>query len=142
MQDVRDQAGMPLMGSIVRMVSLDGLDMLIATRGNGAYIYRPSSGRLTHYPHDPANPAGLANPNPNAITSTPSGWVFLGCTPQVISYFNHDAVIGQQTIFQDATGRGYNLEVGNLTSPDGDTYYLLILGSELLVWQRSTNTSR
>jgi len=140
--DITDQAGQSPAGLFVRMVRLDDEDFLLNTYGNGSYVFRPSKRQLVHYPYVAGDPAGLASPNPNIIAVSPSGWAFLGCTPQGVSYFNHHAIVGQQTLFRDGKGRSYDRAIVTVATSDNDTYYIVTDEADLLVWTRSTNTSR
>lgn len=140
--DIRDQAGRPPEGLFIRMIRLDKDDYLLNTWGNGSYVYRPGEQKLTHYPYVAGDQAGLASPNPNVAVASPAGWAFLGCTPQGVSYFNHHAIVGQQTLFRDDQGRSYDRGIVTVATSDNDTYYIVIDEPDLLVWTRSTNTSR
>ena len=135
-----DQFGQPLTEQVVNTKKINDEEVLLATFKDGLYIFNIKTKKLYHYKHDAADPTSIANNRPNIITTDSTGWVFVGATPNGVSYFKTNAVIGQQTVFKDKKGNGYDGFINNLTSKDDDTYYLGV-DDNLLEWKRSTNTT-
>src|SRR5690606_24999041 len=78
---------------------------------------------------------------PGVIAAHKTGWVFLGATPNGISYYKSDAVIGEKSIFIDAGGNGYTGVIGSIATRDRDTYFFGA-GEYLIKWRRSTDETQ
>ena len=140
LEGVKDQFGHPLSAHVLSLQQISPDTYILLTRTNGIFLYTPSTRRLLNYKHNAADPTSLVNNSPSQIVWDSTGWVFIAAIPHGISYFNHNAVIGQQLIFQDHTGDAYDGYINNITSKDNDTYFLGT-SHHLIEWKRSTNTS-
>ena len=62
------------------------------------------------------------------------------CNPAGISYFNSKASIGNQYVFLDNKGNGYDGYVSGIATKDNNIFYI---GTDenLIKWNRSTNTT-
>ncbi|HJW27812.1 MAG TPA: histidine kinase, partial [Saprospiraceae bacterium] len=137
---ILDQHNAPLSNLITKVIPLHQDQYLLASLDAGLYLYTPSTHTLVNHQHNAADPTSLVNNHPDVICYDSTGWVFLGATPHGVSYFNQNAVIGQQLVFQDKKGNNYDGVVSNLATLDNDTYF--IGTSDFLIkWTRSTNTS-
>ncbi|MBC7873621.1 MAG: histidine kinase [Ferruginibacter sp.] len=139
-QGMKDQFGDSVSTRITNARMIDKDRLCLATVKGGLYLYNSSTQKLYNYKHNAADPTTIVNNTPVNIATDNTGWVFVGATPNGISYFKNDAVIGQQTIFQDKQGRTYDGYINNLTTKDNDTYYIGV-SDNLLEWKRSTNTT-
>ncbi len=135
-----DQHEKSITGDVLNAYWIPSDQLLLTARGQGLYIYNSKGGQLTNYKHNPADLSTLAGNTPVEIIAEKNGWVFLGATPNGVSYFKSDAVIGQQTVFLDDHGHSYDGDINSVTTVDNDTYYIAT-GENLIKWQRSTNTS-
>jgi len=140
LKDVQDQFGKTLVAPInnARMITPDIL--LITTQLDGMYLFNSKTNSLMNYRHDAADPSTIVNEWPNIITVGNNGWVFIGATPNGISYFKSDAVIGQRTIFRDKQGDSYDGHVNSIIAADNNTFYIGA-GNNLLRWSRTTNAT-
>ncbi len=137
---ITDQKGNPITTEILSARKVTGTQYVLTSKGAGIYIYDQSTGILSNHVHNAADPTTLVNNYPNTITSDSTGWVFVGARPHGASYFNTNAVIGQQLIFQDKKGNSYDGLITHINSLDNDTYYIGAVGY-LLEWKRSTNAT-
>jgi ligand-binding sensor domain-containing protein/putative methionine-R-sulfoxide reductase with GAF domain len=140
LEGVRDQFGQPLTTRVRNAKKINDSRLLIATYLGGLYSWDIKSNELYNYKHDAADPTTIINNMPNSITYDSTGWVFIGAPPNGVSYFKTNAVIGEQSVFKDKRGNGYDGFISALTSQDDDTYYIAV-ENNFLEWQRSTNTT-
>jgi putative methionine-R-sulfoxide reductase with GAF domain len=137
---VKDQLGNFVTGRVNHAKKISKDQLLFTIFKGGFYIYNTVTRQLRNYKHDAADPTTVINNSPGEILVDTTGWVFLGCSPHGVSYFNNNAVIGQQLIFQDMLGNNYDGYVNNLVTRDNDVYYIGV-SDNLLQWKRSTNTT-
>ena len=135
--DIKDQHGEIPSVIFTRAVHINETEILLTTRKGGCYIYNTVTKKLFNYKHNAADPTTIINNTPLVIAMGSDGWVFLGASPNGISYFNSKAVIGQQTIFQDKSGNSYDGYINNVATPDNDKYYISA-SDNLIEWTRST----
>ncbi|HEV8284564.1 MAG TPA: histidine kinase [Chitinophagaceae bacterium] len=140
LEGIKDQFGNPIIGKIVNAKMVNAEQLLISSSREGLYIFNTKTKELYNYRHDAADPTSIINNRPNAITFDSTGWVFIGATPNGISYYKTNAVIGQKSFFNDKKGNSYDGYVTYVTSRDNDTYYIGV-DNNLLEWKRSTNTT-
>ncbi len=138
---IRDQNGKTPSAVFTRALFIHDDQVVLTTKKEGIYIFDAGSRHLHHYRHNAADPYSLINNTPYEMAAAANGWVFLGATPNGISYFKSDAVIGQQVLFMDQKGNSYNGAITTITSRDNDTYYIGV-EDNLLEWKRSTNSTR
>lgn len=137
---IPDQFGNFLTARINDVKKINEQEYLLTTRKQGVYIFNTATHTLFNQRHVAADPTTIVNNVPTVIAVDNTGWVFLGATPNGISYFKSNAVIGQQTIFLDTKGNSYDGYINKITSRDNDTYYIAT-SSNLLQWKRSTNST-
>ena len=140
LEGIRDQFGEIPTAFFTRAKKISETQLLLTTRKAGLYIYDISSRHLFNYRHNAADPTTVINNSPAVITKGNDGWVFLGATPNGVSYFNSNAVIGQRAIFQDKFGNSYDGYINTLTTLDNDKYYICT-SENLIEWTRSTNAT-
>lgn len=137
---LKDQHGEPVTAVINRVKKISENQFLITTKKSGFYIYNIATKQLYNYRHNAADPTTVITNTPYNIAVGSNGWIFLSATPNGISYYNSNAIIGQQTVFQDKLGNSYDGYINNLTSVDNNTYYISA-SDNLIEWKRSTNTT-
>ena len=140
-QGLRDQLGDTIAARITKASCINKEEILLTTSKAGIYIYQRKSHKLYRYWHNAADPTTLMNNNPLPVAVGPTGWVFVGVSPNGVSYFNSEAVIGQQSFFMDKSGNSYDGFVNSILTRDRDTYFIGV-GDNLLEWKRSTNTTK
>ncbi len=141
LDSVRDQYGEKIKGVFTNgHIFYPGL-YLFTTQRNGIYIYDVYNNQLFNQEHNAADPTTLVNNTPYYITTDSTGWIFVGASPNGVSYFKSNAVIGQQTIFMDDRGNSYDGYINNIATIDNDNYYIST-NEDLLHWNRSTNTTK
>ena len=69
-KETKEGRGIGMVASLC--IDKDGT-LWIAATGEGVYSYRFDSGKLTNYPHNPANPNSLSNNNINSIMQDSNG---------------------------------------------------------------------
>ncbi len=138
---IRDQHGDLYTAISSRALLIEKDQLWITTNNNGLFLYNIATGKLYNFKHNAADPTTIVNNSPSAITSDQSGWIFTGNTPNGISYFKNNAVIGQQLIFTNTKGTGYDGYINTIATLDNDNYYIGI-SDNLLKWKRSTNTTQ
>ncbi|MES2649970.1 MAG: two-component regulator propeller domain-containing protein [Bacteroidota bacterium] len=138
--NVSDQEGQQFSGNASKALVSDNGEIWITTPGNGLYKYNNTSGKLNHFLHDASDPTTIANNAPTVIVKDASGWVFVGNTPNGVSYFKSNAVIGQQLIFTDKKGNAYDGYINNISTLNNNEYFLGV-SDNLLFWNRQNNTT-
>lgn len=138
--NLRDQYGKPITAEIMNGERINADQIVLTAFKAGMYVLNIKTAELLHYTHSATDPASIANNTPFVIAADKNGWVFLGTTPHGVSYYKRDAVIGQQAIFQDATGHTFDGYINTIVSQDNDTYYIGTT-DHLIKWQRSVNAT-
>jgi putative methionine-R-sulfoxide reductase with GAF domain/ligand-binding sensor domain-containing protein/anti-sigma regulatory factor (Ser/Thr protein kinase) len=137
----KDQHGDIITDLIVNAKRTSATQLLLATLRDGLYLYDMASNKLTHHRHNAADPTTVITNSPFIIAMDSTGWVFVGCTPNGISYYKSNAVIGQQSVFQDKRGNFYDGYIASIAALDNDNYFIGV-ADNLLQWKRSTNATR
>ncbi len=138
---VQDQHGNPVTAEILAARWIQRDRLLLTARRHGIYLYDRDTGLLFNHRHNAANPTSIVNNSPTVITTDKTGWVFIGCRPNGVSYYKSNAVVGQQLVFMDDNGNNYDGYINSIATQDNNIYY--IGTSEYLIeWERNTNTSR
>jgi ligand-binding sensor domain-containing protein/putative methionine-R-sulfoxide reductase with GAF domain/anti-sigma regulatory factor (Ser/Thr protein kinase) len=140
LEGIKDQFGKPLTARVNYARKINSDQLLLTTQNDGLYIFNLSNRRLYNYKHNAADPTTIVNDWPTVIAADKNGWVFIGATPNGVSYFKSNAVIGQQAIFTDNKGNSYDGPVNKIVTRDNDIFYIGT-GNNLLKWKRSTNTT-
>ena len=135
-----DQDHLPFNSYIQSIHTIAPKHYIITTRDDGVYFHFANFDQVFNLRHDAADPTTIVNDSPSLIIGDSTGWVFLSATPNGISYFNFQAVIGQKLIFQDKKGHSYDGYIVNLTTQDNDTYYIGT-SDYMIEWNRSQNLS-
>jgi ligand-binding sensor domain-containing protein/putative methionine-R-sulfoxide reductase with GAF domain len=139
-KNLRDQKGRPVMGIFGCALKIDGNRYVLTTSDEGIFIYHKDTHKIYNYRHELTDPASISSDNTTHITLGLKGWVFVTCHVNGVSYFNIHDVIGDQNVFVDDQGTGYDGTISGIATRDNDTYYFgTSMG--LLEWKRSTNTS-
>ena len=139
-KDLKDQKGTPVTGTFGYALKVDGNRYVLTTSDEGVFIYHRDTHKIYNYRHELTNPASISSNSTSTITLGLKGWVFITCQVNGLSYFNTHDVIGNQNVFVDSRGNGYDGTIAGIATRDNDTYYIGTL-TGLLEWKRSTNTS-
>lgn len=140
LRGIKDQYGKPLTARIINAKMMNDETLLITASKDGLYQFKLKTKTLFNYRHHAADPTTLLNELPKQITIGNNGWIFIGCSPNGLSYFKSDAVIGGQTVFLDRQGNNYNSYVSCIATLDNNNFYIGV-DNNLIKWNRSTNTS-
>lgn len=139
-KDLKDQKGKPVTAAFGYALKIDGNRYILTTSDEGVFIYHRDTHKIYNYRHELTNPASISSNNTSTITLGLKGWVFITCQVNGISYFNTHDVIGNQNVFVDSRGNGYDGTIAGIATKDNDTYYIGTF-TGLLEWKRSTNSS-
>lgn len=144
---IKDQFGNKLTAIVRNARKINDDELLLTTIQEGIYIFNTRSKTLSNYKHDAADGTTLINNLPyinwlpNSIACDSSGWVFIGATPNGVTYFNSKAVINQQSVFKDKKGNVYDGYIKTISSRNDGIYY--IAGeNNFFEWNRNSNTTR
>lgn len=139
-KDLKDQKGKPVTGAFGYALKIDGNRYILTTSDEGVFMYHRDTHKIYNYRHELTNPASISSNNTSTITLGLKGWVFITCQVNGISYFNTHDVIGNQNVFVDSRGNGYDGTIAGIATKDNDTYYIGTF-TGLIEWKRSTNSS-
>lgn len=139
-KNLSDQAGQPVNADFRNAEKLNEDEYVFITYGSGIYIYNRRAGTINHYLHSVSNPYSLGNNTQNAVTVTQTGWVFIACNPNGISYFKINEVVNSQYMFTSSNGKGYDGYIAGIATKDNNTYYIGT-SEGMLEWKRNTNTT-
>lgn len=139
-ETIKDQFGKPVSANFFFTEKIDPDQYLFTTLNKGIYIYNRRTGTMSNYLHSIVDPASIGNSTATTIAVSPTGWVFISCDPNGISYFNIRDIIGNQAVFRDARGNGYDGDIASIATKDNKIYFLGT-ATGLLEWNRNTNTS-
>ena len=134
-----DQRGRPLRSPVINAALLSPGKWVIATYGDGLYLWDEKAGTLTNYRHHAADAGTIINDQLKELVITPEGWVFAGGSPHGISYANFKAPVRTKAIFLDGKGNAYNGHVNSFASTDGEQWYLAA-GPNLIGWNRRSDS--
>jgi ligand-binding sensor domain-containing protein/putative methionine-R-sulfoxide reductase with GAF domain len=140
LRGIKDQHGKPLSARIINAKMIDEESLLLSTYLDGLYMFNIKTNILTSYRHNAADPTTFINDLPKTIKVGNDGWVFIAASPNGLSYFKKNAVVGSQSVFMDKLGNSYNGYVSCIASLDNNTFYIGV-ANNLLKWDRSTNTT-
>src|SRR4030095_9663330 len=140
-RNLKDQADMPLNADFRNAEKLNEDQYIFTTYGSGIYVYHKRLGTVNNYLHSFANPYSLAYNTQNAITVTQTGWVFLACNPNGISYFKINEVVNNQYMFTSADGKAYDGNIAGIATKDNNTYYIGT-AEGMLICKRNANTTK
>jgi ligand-binding sensor domain-containing protein/putative methionine-R-sulfoxide reductase with GAF domain len=139
-KNLKDQKGKLVTGIFGYAQKIDDDRYVLTTSDEGIFIYYKNTHKIYNYRHELTDPASINGDNTTHITLGSKGWVFITCYINGVSYFNIHDVIGDQNVFVDKQGNGYDGTISGIATRDNDTYYFgTSMG--LLEWKRSTNTS-
>ena len=140
LRGIKDQNGELLDARVISTRMVNDESLLISAQLQGLYLFNINSKTLTNYRHNAADPNTFINEFPKAIHVGNDGWVFIAASPNGLSYFKQDAVIGQQQIFMDKKGNSYDGQVASISTLDNNTFYIGV-ANNLLKWNRRLNTT-
>jgi len=138
--DLKDQFGKEITVPINEAKVINANQWLLTTQNEGIYIWDTSTKKISNYRHSVADPTSINNNAQSYIAAGQKDWVFMICNPAGISYFNSNAFIGNQYVFLDNKGNGYDGYISGIATKDNNTFYI---GTDhsLMRWNRSTNTT-
>ncbi len=140
LRGIKDQNGRPLSATLIDARMINDESLLLSAQLEGLYLFNIKSKVLTNYRHNAADPTTFINEFPKTIHVGNDGWVFIAASPNGLSYFKQDAVIGQQQIFMDKKGNSYDGHVASISTRDNNTFYIGV-ANNLLKWNRRLNTT-
>ena len=138
--DLRDQFGKEITAPINEAKPINAHQYFLTTQSEGVYIWDTSTGKISNYRHSVADPTSINNNSQSYIAVGQQGWIFMICNPAGVSYFNSNAFIGNQYVFLDNKGKGYDGYISGIATKDNNTFYIGTDNS-LIRWNRSTNTT-
>lgn len=139
-ENMLDQAGNKITAYLFYGEQISASRFLFTTFADGVYVYDSSSKKIFNYRHNIADPASVSDNATSTIAVGKKGWVFVTCNPNGISYFNSNDFIGNQNVFLDKNGNGYDSYIAGIATKDNNTYYIGT-SEGLLEWKRNSNTS-
>jgi ligand-binding sensor domain-containing protein/putative methionine-R-sulfoxide reductase with GAF domain len=137
---LKDQFDREVTSVINQAKPINSYQFLLTCPTKGIYIWDTAAKKIFNYRHSVADPTSVSNNTQGDIAIGLKGWVFLNCTPSGVSYFNSNAIIGNQTVFQDYKGNDYDGDIFGIATKDNNTFYLGT-NKGLVKWKRSTNTT-
>ena len=137
---LKDQFGKEVTAVINEAKPINNHQYLLTTQNEGIYIWDTAAKKIFNYRHAVADPTSVSNNSQSFIAVGQQGWIFMICNPAGISYFNSKASIGNQYVFLDNKGNGYDGYVSGIATKDNNIFYI---GTDenLIKWNRSTNTT-
>ncbi len=139
-KDLKDQFGKPIHAFLRFAERINDSQYVFTSIAEGIYLYNSRSGRIYNYRHSLTNPFSLSSNTQATLVAGKKGWVFIYCTASGISYFNNNDIIGNQVVFADNQGNGFDGYIAGIATRDNDTYYIGT-AEGMLRWIRSTNTT-
>lgn len=138
--NLKDQRGNAIY-SFLNFAEQIGPSKFVFTSANaGIYVYDSTCKTICNYSHNIADPFSISDNATSTIAVGKKGWVFVTCNPNGISYFNSNDFIGNQNVFTDGRGNGYDSYIAGIGTSDNNTYYVGT-SEGLLEWKRNTNRS-
>jgi len=138
--DLRDQFGKEITVPVNEAKPINSHEYLLTTQNEGIYIWDTVTKKISNIRHSVADPTSINNNTQSYIAVGQQGWVFMICNPAGISYFNSIAFIGNQFVFLDRNGQGYDGYTAGIATKDNNTFYIGS-GESLMKWDRRTNTT-
>lgn len=139
-KDLKDQFGKPVHASLRFAEKINDTQYVFTSFGEGIYLYNTASGKIYNYRHSLTNPTSISNNTQVTLVAGKKGWVFIYCTSNGISYFNNNDFVGNQTVFADNRGEGFDGYIAGIATKDNNTYYIGT-AEGMLRWKRNTNTT-
>jgi len=139
-KDLQDQFGKKITTWFNSAKKINEHQYIFTTLNSGIYIYDTRTKKIYNYIHNIADPSSLGNDATTSLAVGYKGWVFVTCNPSGISYFNCNDIVGNQNIFTDKKGNGYDGYIAGIATKDNNSY-LIGTSEGLLKWERNTNTS-
>jgi len=139
-KDLQDQFGKKITALFNTAKKINATQYLFTTLNSGIYIYDILQKKIFNYTHNIYDPSSLANDATTVVTTGSKGWVFVACNPNGVSYFNSSDFVGNQNVFLDNKGKGYDGYVAGIATKDNNTYYIGT-AEGLLQWKRNSNTT-
>ncbi|MEO7983021.1 MAG: two-component regulator propeller domain-containing protein [Bacteroidota bacterium] len=122
-KDLKDQTGKPITAFFYYAEKIGADKYILTTYNEGIYIYNTRTRKIYNYRHNIGDPSSLGNNVQSTLAVGLKGWVFITCNPNGISYFNTDDFMGNQNIFADNKGNGYDGYIAGIATKDNNTYY-------------------
>lgn len=138
---LRDQLGKPITAAVNFAEKIGPGRFIFTTTNAGIYIYDASAGKIFNYRHHIADPNTILGNSQTTVAAGYKGWVFINCNPNGISYFNSSDFTGNQNVFLDDRGNGYDGHIAGIASLDNNTYFIGT-GTGMLKWERNSNTTQ
>ncbi|MGB4845019.1 MAG: two-component regulator propeller domain-containing protein, partial [Ferruginibacter sp.] len=107
-KDLKDQSGKKVEAAFLFAEKINSNQYLFTTSYSGIYIYNSHTNKIYNYTHNISDPSSVSNDIQTTLAVGKEGWVFITCNPNGISYFNTNNFITNQSVFTDASGRGYD----------------------------------
>ncbi|GAB2835639.1 sensor histidine kinase [Ferruginibacter profundus] len=139
-KDLKDQFGKKITAWFTGAEKINATQYLFTTLNSGIYIYDSHTKKIYNHTHNIADPSSIANGATTIVTTGEKGWIFVATNPNGVSYFNCNDIVGNQNIFTDKKGNGYDGHIAGIATKDNNTYYIGT-AEGLLEWKRNTNTT-
>lgn len=139
-RDIKDQYGKTVSAVFNFAEKINASRYIFTTINAGIYIYDAAAQKIYNYTHHIADPHSIIGNTQTVLAVEPNGWVFVACNPNGISYFNLNDFTGNQNVFTDNRGNGYDGYIAGIATTDNNTYYIGT-ATGMLEWKRNTNTT-
>ena len=137
---LKDQFGKPITAQFNSAEKINDNQYILTTQKAGIYIYDQDRHEIYNHTHHFADPSSILTNVTSNLEVSPTGWVFIYCSPGGISYYNSHEIVSNQNVFIDEKGRGYDGYVAGIATKDNITYYVGT-AEGILEWNRNTNTT-
>ncbi|MBL0357175.1 MAG: hypothetical protein IPP72_09935 [Chitinophagaceae bacterium] len=139
-KELKDQQGNAVTTYLNFAEQISTSKFLMATSNAGVYLYDSATKKIYNYRHNIADPYSIADNTTSTMAVGQKGWVFITCNPSGLSYFNSQDFIGNQNVFADNHGNGYDSYIAGISTIDNNSYYVGT-SEGLLEWKRNTNST-
>jgi len=140
LRGIKDQFGKEIDTRVNEAKPINSHQYLLTTQNEGIYIWDTSAKKILNYRHSVTDPTSISNNTQSNIAVGQQGWIFMICDAAGIGYFNNNSFIGNQYVFVDNKGNGYDGYISGIATKDNTIFYL---GTDkgLVKWNRNTNIS-
>ena len=135
---LKDQSGKDVSAVFYFAEKISAEKYLLTSFSEGIFIYDASTKKIYRYTHSLSDPASISNNTQSTIAVSRMGWVFISCNPNGISYFNTNDFIGNQNVFTDNKGNGFDGYIAGIATKDNNKYYIGT-AEGILEWKRNIN---
>jgi len=135
---LKDQSGKEVTAVFYFAERISETQYLLTSFAEGIFIYDAATQKIYRYTHNLSDPASISSNTQSTIAVSKKGWVFITCNPAGISYFNTNDFIGNQNVFSDNNGNGFDGYIAGIATKDNNKYYIGT-AEGILEWKRNIN---